>query len=109
MKHFYILAALVLLVCACDTQPKLSLNFKTGTVKNGTITLSMTNETLFSQPIKDGTATIDKPLEKPGYYTIAVIDSDKPLNTKQTFELYLENGAYTIETKSAGLYPSVTS
>ncbi|MFD0766195.1 TlpA family protein disulfide reductase [Mucilaginibacter lutimaris] len=109
MKHFYILAALVLLVCACDTQPKLSLSFKTGTVKNGTITLSMANETLISQPIKDGTATIDKPLEKPGYYTIAVIDSDKPLNTKQTFELYLENGAYTIETKSAGLYPSVTS
>ncbi|MES2267831.1 MAG: thioredoxin-like domain-containing protein [Bacteroidota bacterium] len=109
MKHLYYFALVLLVVSACNTQPKLELNFKTGTVKNGTITLNQANEMLLSQPIKDGSATVSKPIEKPGYYTITVIDSDKPLNTKQTFELYLENGAYTIETRSAGLYPSVTS
>ncbi|MET3978099.1 hypothetical protein ABIB62_000666 [Mucilaginibacter sp. UYP25] len=108
MKYLYFLA-LILLVSACNKQPKLALTFKTGAVKNGTITLNQVNEMLFSQPIKDGSATIDKPLAAPGYYTISIIDGDKPLNTKQTFELYLENGSYTVETKVNALYPTVTS
>ncbi len=108
MKYFYCFA-LVLLISSCDPQPKLELNFKTGTIKNGTVTLNQFNQTLFSQAIMDGSAILNKPIEKPGYYTISIINSDKPLNTKQTFELYLENGTYNIETKVNGLYPAVTS
>jgi hypothetical protein len=108
MRYFYFLA-LGLLLSACNPQPNLELSFKADGIKTGTITLSQFNETLFSQNIKEGSATISKPLATPGYYTISVIDGDQPLSTKQTFELYLENGNYTVEAKPNESYPAVTT
>ncbi|MDB5128991.1 DUF4369 domain-containing protein [Mucilaginibacter sp.] len=110
MRYYYLIA-LALLLTACNKIPKVELNFKAAGIKAGTIILTQFKETLLSQNIKDGAATISKPIQAPGYYDITVIDNDKPLNSKTTFNIYLENGSYTIDLKpdtKAG-YPTITS
>jgi hypothetical protein len=110
MRYYYLIA-LALLLTACNKIPKVELNFKAAGIKTGTILLSQFKETLLSQDIKDGAATISKPIQAPGYYDITIIDNDKPLNSKTTFNIYLENGSYTIDLKpdTKEGYPTITS
>ncbi|MCQ6960436.1 thioredoxin-like domain-containing protein [Mucilaginibacter aquariorum] len=110
MRYYYLIA-LALLLTACNKTPKVELNFKAAGIKTGTIILSQFKETLLSQDIKDGAATISKPIQAPGYYDITIIDNDKPLNSKTTFNIYLENGNYTIDLKPGTKegYPTITS
>ncbi|RYU87890.1 redoxin domain-containing protein [Mucilaginibacter terrigena] len=106
----YIIASCVLLI-ACNNAPKFELTFKSADIKNGTITLNQVNQTLFTQAITNGNAVINNPITSPGYYTVSVIDSDKPLSAKKSFEVYLENGSYSIElnTNNRREYPNITS
>ena len=110
MKYFCLLAV-AFAICACNQTPKLELTLKAAGIKSGQIILSQHNETILSQDIIDGNAAISKPIAAPGYYEVAVMDNDKPLSARNTFELYLEKNSYTVDVKdnSKGTYPAVST
>ncbi|WP_454804166.1 thioredoxin-like domain-containing protein [Mucilaginibacter phyllosphaerae] len=107
--RYYPLLAIALLLSACNA-PKADLTFKAAGIKSGTIQLRRGNEILLTKEIKDGSAAINKPIDTPGYYNVTVIDDAKTLSAKNNFEVYLENGSYTIEPKEGNkAYPVITS
>lgn len=110
MKYYYLIAA-VLFITACNQPPKVELNVKAAGIANGTVIINQNNQELLSQNIKDGSATISKAFEAPGYFNITILDNTKPLSAKNSFEVYLENGSYTINVKpnSKGIYPGITT
>ncbi|GGH12918.1 TlpA family protein disulfide reductase [Mucilaginibacter phyllosphaerae] len=109
MKYCYLIV-FALLISACSNTPKVDLTINAAGINNGTIILSQANESLLSQNFKDGAAHINKPISTAGYYNISIIDTEKPLASKISFEVYLENGSYTIQTKAGSAdYPAITS
>ncbi|QHS55025.1 hypothetical protein GWR56_05535 [Mucilaginibacter sp. 14171R-50] len=110
MKYNLYLITLCFLIVACNNTPKFEVTIKSH-VTNGSIILSKGKEQLLTQPLTNGSATITTPVESPRYYTLSIIDSDKPLSAKNNFEVYLENGKYIIDAKAntKGVYPEITS
>ncbi len=97
-----------LLLASCNSNPKLSLTLSNSDISSGKMMLTQYNETVLTQPVKDGKASIEQPLQSPGYYDIVLIDDTKPLNSKKKFTLYLENTNYLIEPQNNN-YPKVIS
>lgn len=110
MKLLYI-SALLSLLAACNKTSQLQLTIKAPEIKNGVVILKQANEQLLSRVIRDGEMEVERQLVTPGYYTISIIDSDKPLLPKHDFDVYLQNGKYLIETIPGRLqdYPRVTT
>jgi len=109
IMRYYPLLSIALLLSACNA-PKADLTFKAPGIKSGTIQLRRGNDILLTKEIKDGSAAINKPIDTPGYYNVTVIDDAKTLSAKNNFEVYLENGSYTIESKEGSkAYPVVLS
>jgi len=110
MKYINILFIAVLF-CGCRNN---SIEFTGNTpgIKSGVFIVKTTGDsTVFGENIKDGKFTIPKrPFKEPGYYLMKITDDDNKDN-REPNEIYLENGAYTIETKPQQLflYPKVTS
>jgi hypothetical protein len=105
------LVTIALILSACNQTSKVELTVKASGIKSGVVILSQHNEPILTQNITDGSATISKPIAEPGYYDVAVMDNDKSLSAKNTFEIYLENTAYTVDVKDnrKGLYPVVNT
>jgi hypothetical protein len=110
MKILYT-ASLVLLFASCKQAPKLDINIKADGVTNGVVILKQANEQTFSEPLKNGELTKSTQLQAPGYYSLAVIDNNKPITSKIAYDIYLENGSYTIQTNPAkpADYPTITT
>lgn len=110
MKHYYLIAA-VLLITACNQPPKVELTVKAAGINSGAVIINQNNQELLTLPIKDGSASISQAFEAPGYFNITVVDNSKPLSAKNDFEIYLENGSYTVDIKpdSKGSYPAITT
>jgi hypothetical protein len=108
---YYLFIAISLILAACNKPPKVELSVNAEGVNSGTIIVSQNNQQLLSQNIKGGHAAISQAFEAPGYYNITVIDNNKPVSAKNSFEMYLENGGYTADVKanSKGDYPAVTT
>ena len=112
MKILYIAtASLLLLLSACKDTPKLNLTIKAKGISNGVVILKQANEITFNEQIKNGELIINKGLQAPGYYTLTVIDSDKPITSKIAYDIYLENGDYVVNANTAkpAEYPAVTT
>lgn len=110
MKHHYLIAA-VLLITACNQAPKVELTVNVAGANSGTVIIKQNNQELLSQPLKDGKTSISQAFEAPGYFNIMVVDDNKPLKAKNTFEVYLENGSYTVDFNSDSKepYPAITT
>ena len=108
MKHHYLIAA-VLLITACNQTPKVELTVNVAGANSGTVIIKQNNQELLSQPLKDGKTSISQAFEAPGYFNIMVVDDGKPLRAKNTFEVYLENGSYTVDfnADSKEPYPAI--
>jgi len=110
MKLRY-LALLPLLLSACTQTPKTDLHFITPGVTSGVVLLKQSSELVLSQNIKDGKLDVTQQLQQPGYFNLKIVDNNKAITSKTTFDVYLENGDYTIETQPDNLdtYPKITS
>jgi hypothetical protein len=110
MKLLYT-ASFILLLSACKQAPKLDLTIKADGVTNGVAILKQANEQTFNEPLKNGELTKSTQLQAPGYYSLSVIDNDKPITSKIAYDIYLENGSYTIQTNPAkpANYPAITT
>lgn len=110
MKHHYLIAA-VLLITACNQTPKVELTVNVAGANSGTVIIKQNNQELLSQPLKDGKTSISQAFEAPGYFNIMVVDDGKPLRAKNTFEVYLENGSYTVDFNAGSKepYPAITT
>jgi hypothetical protein len=110
MKLLYT-ASFILLLSACKQAPKLDLIIKADGVTNGVAILKQANEQTFNEPLKNGELTKSTQLQAPGYYSLSVIDNDKPITSKIAYDIYLENGSYTIQTNPAkpANYPAITT
>ena len=110
MRLYYAIA-LLLLFYGCNKPAKFELSLKAAGIKNGTILIKQGGEAVFNEAFKNGELNVSRQPEAPGYYNVTIVDIDKPLNTKVLFDIYLENGSYTITInpgKPEG-YPTIVS
>jgi len=111
MKYPYIIL-LALIAAGCRKKAFIEFAGNTPGIKNGVFIVKTLNDSsIFGENIKDGKFTIGRHyLKAPGYYTINVTDNDYNDN-HEPFEIYLENGKYTVETEAGKLfkYPKITS
>ena len=111
MKYFYTAIAIFLLSGCAKKSGPIEFTGKTPGIKNGVFVIkTIKDSTAYGANIKDEKFSIKNPLEKPGYYLLDITDSDHP-EKHEPFEVYLENGKYTIETEPGKLYkyPKITS
>jgi hypothetical protein len=110
MKLLYA-ASFILLLSACKPTPKLELTIKADGIANGTVQLKQANELTFNEGLKNGELTKAMQLQSPGYYSLSIIDNDKPITSKIAYDVYLENGAYTIQPdkNDPDAYPVITT
>lgn len=110
MKILYT-AAFILLLSACKQAPKLELTVKADGVSNGVVQLKQANQLTFNETIKNGSVSTNQQLQAPGYYKLSVIDNNKPITSNTSYDIYLENGNYTVQTNPAKPldYPTVTT
>jgi len=82
-------------------------------VKSGVFIIKdHSKKSLYGVNIKDGKFHIDtKVLEVPGYYVMDITDDANPKEQHNPFEIYLEDGKYTIEAEAGKLanYPKITA
>ncbi|OOQ57655.1 TlpA family protein disulfide reductase [Mucilaginibacter pedocola] len=110
MKLRYI-APILLVLAACKQTPHLELTIKADGITNGRAILKQAGEQAFNEPLKNGELTKNMQLQAPGYYSLTVIDNNKPITGKIAYDVYLENGNYTIQTNTAkpNAYPTITT
>jgi hypothetical protein len=108
MKLLYITVLLVVLA-SCNQTSQLKLTIKCPGVKNGIVILKQANEIVLSETFKDGELNISRQLATPGYYSLTILDNDKPLQPKRPVDLYLETKEYQIEMPPSDLpdYPKI--
>lgn len=110
MKILYT-ALLFLLFTACNRPPMLDLTVKAPSISNGTVMLKQANEIVLTQTIKNGEMNVKRQLSSPGYYSMTIVDNDKPLQPKISYDVYLETTKYVFELNAAhpADYPAVTT
>jgi hypothetical protein len=110
----YIIILLTFLVISCNKDQRGEIVFSGSTpgIKNGVFVIkTLGDSTAFGQNITDGKIPENKhQLKEPGYYNMSITDADST-EKHDPFEIYLEKGAYTIETQPGKLYnyPKITS
>ncbi len=111
MKYTYI-ALFILLMAGCRKKAFIEFTGNTPGIKKGVFIVKTTGDSsIFGENIKDGKFSIGRHyLKAPGYYTMNVTD-DNNNDHHEPFEIYLEDGKYTIETEAGKLYkyPKITS
>jgi hypothetical protein len=111
MKYFCILL-LALFAHGCRKKAFIEFTGNTPGIKNGVfIVKTLSDSTVFGENIKDGKFAIGKEsLKAPGYYNLNVTNGDSA-DSHSAFEVYLEDGKYSIETEAGKLYkyPKITS
>jgi hypothetical protein len=111
MKYFYI-AIICLLFSGCVKKHEIEFTGTAPGIKNGVFVIKTEGDsTLYGENIKDGKFAVPKQLFKaPGYYLMEISDTENKEN-KNSFEVYLEGGTYTVQAGEAGsyTYPKITS
>jgi len=111
MKFPYIVL-LGLLVVGCKKQTYVEFTGTAAGIKSGVFTVkTLGDSTIFGENIQGGKFSIDKKhLGHPGYYNMNITDADNK-DDHNPYEVYLEDGKYTIEAKAGELYkyPKITS
>jgi hypothetical protein len=111
MKYTYIIL-FALLVTGCRKKSTIEFTGNTPGIKSGVFIVKTTGDSsIYGENIKDGKFAIGaKFFRTPGYYTLNITDNNNSDN-HEPFEVYLEGGAYTIETEAGKLYkyPKITS
>jgi hypothetical protein len=101
-----------LFVTGCRKQAHIEFKGTVAGLKNGVfIVKTLADSTIFGENIKDGKFIIaQKILNRPGYYTMNITDAANN-DGHNAFEVYLEDGKYTIEADAGKLYryPKITS
>ena len=111
MKYFFIGLSL-LLFTSCN---KIGHVEFTGTVpglKSGTFIIkNHRDSTLYGQNIKDEKFNVSGILPTPGYYIMDIVDDADKSSHDRHFEIYLEDGKYTVATENGKIYkyPKITS
>jgi hypothetical protein len=113
MKYFLIVL-LALCISGCTTKYQhVEFNGAAKGVKNGVFIIKdYKKNAIYGVNIKDGKFHIEsKVLEVPGYYMMDITDDASPQDQHKPFEIYLEDGKYTIEAEAGKLanYPKVTA
>lgn len=103
---------LVLLITGCTKQAHIEFTGTATGIKNGVFIVKTPGDsTIFGENIKDGKFSVPKKiLSRPGYYMLNVTDADNK-DEHSPYEVYLEDGKYTIEAEAGKLYkyPKITS
>lgn len=111
MKFPYIIA-LGLLIAGCKKQAQVEFSGNIPGLKSGVFTVKTPGDsTVYGENIKDGKFVIpQKHLGHPGYFKMNITNADVN-DGHSPFEVYLEDGKYTIEAKADELYkyPKITS
>jgi len=111
MKNLSILV-LALLISGCVKRSSVEFTGINPGIKNGVFIVKTTGDSsVYGENIKDGHFTIPKTqLKYPDYYLMNITDGDTT-DKHEPFEVYLEDGKYTIETEAGKLYkyPKITS
>lgn len=111
MKLSYIIFA-GLLFAGCKKQVYVEFTGTASGIKNGVFTVkTIGDSTIFGENIRDGKFSVDKKhLGHPGYYNMSITDADNN-DDHNPYEVYLDDGKYTIEAKAGELYkyPKITS
>lgn len=112
MRTFTIVL-LALCIAGCSKYPKVEFVGIANGVKSGVfIVKDLQGHAVYGETIKDGKFHVEsKGLETPGYYTMDVIDDATKNETHPPFEIYLEDGKYTITANADKIsnYPEVVS
>lgn len=106
LRYIFLIA---LLTVACNQSPKLELTVTVPAITDGVVLLKQTNEIALNQHFKNGELSVKRQLQAPGFYSLSIIDNNKPITSKTEFDVYLENVAYTITPKvgSSVAYPEI--
>ncbi|MDB5086014.1 MAG: hypothetical protein JWR09_8 [Mucilaginibacter sp.] len=111
MKFPYIII-LGLLITGCTKQAHIEFAGTATGIKNGVfIVKTLGDSAIFGENIKDGKFSIAKKiLNHPGYYKMNITDANNT-DEHNPYEVYLEDGKYTIEAEAGNLYkyPKITS
>ena len=103
---------LFFMVTACVKTHQIEFEGKVSGVKDGVFIIKTTGDsTVYGENIKDGKFIIaERQLKYPDYYSMSIIDNDNKSN-QPPFEIYLEDGKYSIETEKGKLsqYPKIIS
>ena len=101
-----------ILITGCTKQAHIEFTGTATGIKNGVFIVKTTGDsTIFGENIKDGKIAVPKKiLNHPGYYSLNVTDADNN-DDHNPYEVYLEDGKYTIEAEAGKLYkyPKITS
>jgi len=111
MKYFPFLALLILWA-GCNKVAHVEFTGTTPGVKSGTVVIkNQRDSTLYGVNIKDEKFQTGGILPEAGYYTMDVIDDADKSSHDRHFEVYLEDGKYTVATEAGKLfkYPKITS
>lgn len=113
MKYIFALAILTsFFLSSCIKRSYVEFTGITPGIKSGVFIVKTTEDsTIYGENIKDGKFAIaKKQLMFPGYYMMNITD-DANNDKHAAFEIYLEDGKYTIGTEAGKLYkyPQITS
>lgn len=110
MKSRYLIPILII-ISACNRSPKLDLTVKAPDITDGAVILKQANQITFNEPFKNGALHIDKQMQSPGFYSLSITNNNRVTTTQPAFDVYLENGTYTIEPQKSNPdgYPSITT
>lgn len=111
MNKLYIIT-LVFALSGCVKRSSIEFTGITPGIANGVFIVKTTGDSsVYGENIKDGHFSIPKTqLKYPDYYLMNITDGDTT-DKHEPFEVYLEDGKYTIETEAGKLYkyPKITS
>jgi len=104
MKKLYI-PILALILSGCVKRSSVEFEGNTPGIKDGVFIIKTTGDSsVYGENIKDGHFSIPKKqLKYPDYYLMNITDGDTT-DKHEPFEVYLEDGKYTIETEAGHLY-----
>jgi hypothetical protein len=113
MKYIFAVAVLAsFILSSCVKRSSVEFSGITPGIKRGVFIVKTTADSvIYGENIKDGKFSIPKKqLQLPGYYMMNVTD-DANNDNHAAFEIYLEDGKYTIETEAGKLYkyPKIAS
>jgi hypothetical protein len=104
MKKLYI-PILALILSGCVKRSSVEFEGNTPGIKDGVFIIKTTGDSsVYGENIKDGHFSIPKKqLKYPDYYLMNITDGDTT-DKHEPFEVYLEDGKYTVETEAGHLY-----
>jgi hypothetical protein len=112
MKYRYLLLFYPLLFTACTKVRYVQFTGDMPGINNGIFEIKDKARTpIFSQSIFSGRFDVKHILQQPGYYDLYLTEDESKDYKKHVYDVYLEEGAYTINAKAGKLYeyPNIKS